>query len=60
MFSGFVYEPVSIPQRYCSGQSTPLPMPPSHQRMWAEVFEKFTEVEGVDLVADVLWVRGYL
>jgi len=38
----------------------PCLMPPSHQRMWAEVFEKFTEVEGVDLVADVLWVRGYL
>lgn len=37
-------------------------MTPSRQRMRAEVFESLVDAitEGVDLVADVLRVRGYL
>lgn len=54
MFSAFVYEPVSIPQRYCSGQSTPSPMPPSHQRMWAEVFESLLKLRVL-----ILWLMCY-
>lgn len=54
LFSAFVYEPISTPQRYRSGQSTSSLMTPCHQRMWAEVFESLLKLRVL-----IVWLMCY-